>query len=152
MRKERVGKLLHLLSHRKPESFDDRESTLNEWMIPLSSLWWEDRPSLALTPANHWLVSHFWFDAQFLTHDSLKTSRPDFQRFRKEFLEGRSRSLSPTFVVVRSVDTERMGVRDPRTDWQWPIGRDTPILEVKDFDSDETFQEVLATCAATRSG
>ena len=141
-----------LLSQRKPESFDERESTLKEWMISLSSLGWEDRPSRALTPANHWLVSHFWFDAQFLTYDSLKTSIPDFQRFRKEFLEGRSRALSPTFVVVRSVDTECMGARDHRLDWQWPISRDTPLLEVKDFDSDETFQEVLATCAATRSG
>jgi 2-amino-4-hydroxy-6-hydroxymethyldihydropteridine diphosphokinase len=112
--------------------------------------WSHAEALVSSVPTETWLVSHFWFDTLFLFLDSLKTPRPRFPRFREQFLEARSTAPPPTFVVARPVDRERFGIQDPRFAWHRPIGWDTPVLEVDDFDSEATLDEVLATCAATR--
>ena len=99
-----------------------------------------------------WIVSHYWSDVSFLMQKSLKSVLPRRTRYFEAFLDQRSRAWAPTFVVARPIDCERLGLKDSRFEWQRPVGRDTPILEVKDFDSDETLEEILATCAATRTG
>ena len=146
-----LERVADLLSIKEPESVQDMTPVVRNWPRLLPMVWLSSNPIETTTSDATWLVSHFWFDVEFLTLDSLKAARPRFTRFYEEFLEARSNLLPPTFVVARPVDLERMGLRDHRCDWQWPIGRDTPILEVKDFDSDETIEEVLATCVATRS-
>jgi hypothetical protein len=103
-------------------------------------------------PAESWLVSPFWFDAVFLSHDSLKSSRPRCLRYREQFLEARSRILPPTFVVARTSDLAKFAIQDPRFEWFRPIGWDTPVLEVDDFESEATVSAVVTTCAATRTG
>jgi 2-amino-4-hydroxy-6-hydroxymethyldihydropteridine diphosphokinase len=114
---------------------------------------WLDAKAFSSTVETQtWLVSRFWFDTTFLALDSLKTARPRFSRFRHQFLEERSRVLAPTFVVARLQDREGLGLQDSRFQWFRPIGWDTPILEVEDFDSDVALSEVVTTCAATRSG
>jgi 2-amino-4-hydroxy-6-hydroxymethyldihydropteridine diphosphokinase len=128
-------------------SEDDGQS-----LIEMAAAWLDREVCSALAAESSWLVSHFWFDALFLAFDSLKSSRPRFRPFLDAFLEARQRVLSPTFVVVRTVDFDRYGLHDPRYAWRWPIGGDAPVLLVDDFASDATLTEVLATCAATRPG
>lgn len=103
-------------------------------------------------PVDRWVVSSFWFDSLFLALDALKTTRPRFPRYRARFLEARADVLPPTFVVARPQDREHLGIQDPRYAWHRPIGWDTPVLTVDDFDSDEALAEVIAACAATRTG
>jgi hypothetical protein len=55
-------------------------------------------------------------------------------------------------VVARPQDRDGLGLQDSRFEWFRPIGWDTPILEVEDFDSDDAVSDVVTTCAATRSG
>jgi 2-amino-4-hydroxy-6-hydroxymethyldihydropteridine diphosphokinase len=106
----------------------------------------------ALAPGDGWLVSSFWFDALFLSLDSLKTTRPRYRRFLEQFLEARARVLAPTFVVARPQDRERLGIHDQRYAWQRPIGWDAPVLAVDDFESEDALADVLAACTATRAG
>jgi 2-amino-4-hydroxy-6-hydroxymethyldihydropteridine diphosphokinase len=99
-----------------------------------------------------WLASPFWFDAHFLGLDSLKSGRPRYRGFLDRFLEARARVIPPTVVAARPADRERLGLHDPRFAWRRPIGWDTPVLTVDDFDSEAALADVLAACAATRAG
>ena len=74
--------------------------------------------------------------------------------FRSRNIEHRDRPV-PHLAAdddAESEDRVRLAIQDERYPWFRPIGWDTPVLDVDDFDSDATFQEILATCAATRSG
>jgi 2-amino-4-hydroxy-6-hydroxymethyldihydropteridine diphosphokinase len=82
----------------------------------------------------------------------LDPSGPRFSQYREAFLAERSNVLPATFVVARPEDRKRLGIHDPLFALHRPIGWDTPILEVDDFDSDATLAEVVATCAGTRTG
>jgi 2-amino-4-hydroxy-6-hydroxymethyldihydropteridine diphosphokinase len=114
---------------------------------------WLDAEACAnLVPADGWLVSHFWFDTLFLGLDSLKTLMPRHRHYVEEFLEARSRALPPTFVVARPKDVERFGIQDPRYAWRRPVGWDSPVVLVDDFDRDASLTEVVASCKATRAG
>lgn len=114
--------------------------------------WLDAEACASLVPADGWLVSHFWFDTLFPGLDSLKTLRPRHRRDVEEFLETRSRVLQPTFVVARPTDVERFGIQDPRYAWRRPVGWDSPVVLVADFDSDASLAEVVAGCKATRAG
>jgi 2-amino-4-hydroxy-6-hydroxymethyldihydropteridine diphosphokinase len=109
-------------------------------------------------PRDGWVVSRDWFDAAYFLAPSVTIpgwnplgSRHDRERFQ-QFLTLRETVLPPTFVVARRDDLQPLGLADPRDAWQRPIGWDTPILEVDDFESESTFQYVMAACAATRAG
>jgi 2-amino-4-hydroxy-6-hydroxymethyldihydropteridine diphosphokinase len=133
------------LSHPLPASSDGGK------LIELASDWLDAQACSALVPDDGWLVSHFWFDALFLSLDSLKSLRPRFPAFVSQFQEARRRVLSPTFVVAQAADCQRFRLLDPRYAWRRPIGWDTPVLVVDDFASDATLTEILTACTATRT-
>ena len=101
---------------------------------------------------DRWVVSSFWFDGFYLPFDTSKTARARSLPFFERLLEARRQALPPTFVVARRQDRERFGLSDPDLAWQAPLGRDTPIVWVNDYQSPDALEAVLAACAATRSG
>jgi 2-amino-4-hydroxy-6-hydroxymethyldihydropteridine diphosphokinase len=123
-----------------------------ESLLDLATGWLDVASCAALVAGDGWLVSHFWFDALFLSLDSLKSLRPRFPGFVRLFLEARRRVYPPTFVVARTADLPRLGLHDPRYAWRRPIGWDTPVVAVDDLASEAAFAEVVTTCAATRTG
>lgn len=110
-----------------------------------------DASTLAsLTPPDGWIVSHFWFDALFLSPDPPRSVSPRSSAQIDRALRARARILPPTFAVARRVDLERLG-RPHRVGCR-AAGWDVPLLEVDTFDDEATVAEVLTTCAATRTG
>jgi 2-amino-4-hydroxy-6-hydroxymethyldihydropteridine diphosphokinase len=120
----------------------DREDEAHLW---LSARFWPARDW-----GQAWVTSHFWFDAFYLSMDSLKSGRPRNLAFKEQFLEAREEVIQPTFVVASPKDAQRLGLRDKSLEWQRPIGWDTPLL-VTDLESPGTVDEIVATCAGTRS-
>ena len=148
-----------------PKSFEDLADVSTEWAETL-------RPNLAeLFPINfghvvrrlerelesavegddRWRISPFWFDAHYLSMDSIKSARPRCLPFLERFLATRASVLRPTFVAATRDQVRRLGLDDPRLGWQYPVGRDTPVVVVDD-DPDLAYLEILACCEATRSG
>lgn len=101
---------------------------------------------------DRWLVSPFWFDALYLWLTKSETSPPRSPGAGRRFLEARGRVLSPTFVIARPGDHKQLGLDNPQLSWRHPVGRETPILTVHDFESQADLAEILTTCAATRAG
>jgi hypothetical protein len=106
---------------------------------------------LEASTRNRWLISEFWMDGAFLDFESLKTGTPRSQRFLEQFLAVRSSCIQPTFVIARPKDRTGLSLHNPERSWTRPVGWDTPILDVPDYESDETLREILITCAATRA-
>ena len=121
-------------------------------LVALATEWLDPPACAALVSDDGWLVSHFWFDALFLSLDSLKSLRPRFPAFVSRFLEARRNVLPPTFVVARPADCNRLGLRDARYSWRRPIGWDAPVLVVDEFESETALAQVLTACSATRAG
>lgn len=119
-----------------------------------AALWLDREAWTAARWGDRWLVSHFWFDATVLSLSTFKTARPTTRllAFLDRVKDIRSRLVRPTFVIARPEDCKHLGTHDPKLLWQWPVGQDTPILRVDDFDSEASLDEILATCAATRAG
>jgi 2-amino-4-hydroxy-6-hydroxymethyldihydropteridine diphosphokinase len=131
-----------LLENVRMSSMDRREE-VHLWLAP--GFW----PTSEL--GDTWVASHFWYDAFYLAIDTLKTGRPRALQYKDEFLDERQKVLRPTLVVASPKQSQRLGLRDPRLAWQRPIGWDTPIL-LADTDEPGAAEEILAACAATRSG
>ncbi len=107
---------------------------------------------LEASTRNRWLISEIWMDGVFLDFESLQTRTPYSQDFLKAYLAVRSTCIQPTFVIAHRKDRARLALHDPEHSWTRPVGWDTPVLDVPDYESDETLREILTTCAATRAG
>jgi 2-amino-4-hydroxy-6-hydroxymethyldihydropteridine diphosphokinase len=123
-----------------------------EALIEFATRWLDPAFWSASDWGDRWLVSHFWFDALYLSLGTAKGVRPQFARLTERFLEARARVLPPTFVVARPSDCERLGLHAPQDPRPTPIGRDTPVLRVEDFASEAALDAVVSACSATRTG
>jgi hypothetical protein len=134
----------------------DRRDAIGHDRIPMLDLSLKSRHppdvSLATTGYEGWLVSTSWMGATPARSFGLRSLQPchtgDFGRF----VALREKLPAPTFVVATREDAERLGHWDDSPGNDPPIGRDTPMLIVEDYDREETVDEILSTCEATRAG
>ncbi len=95
---------------------------------------------------DRWLVSQFWFDANFL--DS-SIAEVNFATIQERILTKRSEVIEPIFVVTPP--GYRRGLARGSPVWRGhAILGSTPILEVSKDDVGQAFGDVLAACQATR--
>jgi len=91
-----------------------------------------------------WLITNFWFDANF---DSSHLTEPD----RSQFLAKRRDVLEPTFVVAPPGYRRSHARGSPEWGMHSFLGS-TPILEAPLDSLDNCVKEILAACLASRDG
>jgi 2-amino-4-hydroxy-6-hydroxymethyldihydropteridine diphosphokinase len=99
-----------------------------------------------------WLVSETWFDTVARLAVGF-VALEEWPRFQERFLEARSRIVQPTFLVVPEfLAASASHGRFPNAErWFPPLG-ETPVIGVESTTEDAILAEILAACAATRSG
>ncbi len=98
---------------------------------------------------DRWLVSDFWFDANYGTP---YVAEKDRSQFRDRFLAVRGRIIAPTFVVVPQLFSQAIPRRPDEPRRKRLLFSDAPRLTVALGDPEAIVAEVLAACASTRPG